>query len=174
MKTRDVHRVEPRRDLMKSHLIEPHRHDPYKARHKIEPTVCPQCGAAFSEGRWQWLEKAPEGADKQICPACQRSNDKYPAGEVVLSGSFLEAHRDEILALMRGVQTEQNAEHPLSRIMDISESDGATVVTTTDIHLPRRLGHALERAFKGKLDVHYKEAEYFVRVRWHRDELAAT
>jgi hypothetical protein len=31
------------------------------------------------------------------------------------------------------------------------------VVTTTDIHLPRRVGHALEHAYKGKLDVHYSE-----------------
>src|SRR5262249_23848403 len=99
--------------------------------------------------------------------------DKYPAGEVALSGPFLEAHRDEIFALMRNVQTEQNAEHPLSRIIDVSRSNGVTVVTTTDIHLPRRLGHALERAFKGFLDVHYNEAEYFVRVRWHRDDLSA-
>ena len=71
---------------------------------------------------------------------------------------------------MRNLQKEQNAEHPLSRVMDIVESGDKTVVTTTDIHLPRRIGHALEHAFKGKLDVHYNEEEYFVRVQWRRDE----
>ena len=44
-----------------------------------------------------------------------------------------------------------------------------TVVTTTDIHLPRRIGHALEHAFKGKLDTHYNEEEYFIRIQWRRD-----
>jgi hypothetical protein len=171
MKKRDIHRAEPRHDTIKSHLIEPHRHDPYKARHKLEgPCLCPQCGAVFMEGRWQWMDEVPEGAQQETCPACHRSNDKFPAGEIVLGGAFFAAHRDEVLALVRNTQTQQNAEHPLSRIIDIAEAGDTTVVTTTDIHLPRRVGHALEHAFKGKLDVHYNEEEYFVRVRWHRDD----
>jgi hypothetical protein len=171
MKKRDIHREVPRRDTIKSHLMQQHRHDPYKARHKLpSPCVCPQCDAVFLGGRWQWLDKVPEGAEKEVCPACHRSNDKYPAGEIVLSGPFFKSHRDEILSLIRNAQMDQNAEHPLSRIMDVAEKDGETVVTTTDIHLPRRVGHALEHAYKGKLDVHYNEEEYFVRVRWSRDE----
>lgn len=171
MKKRDIYREVPRHDTIKSHLIEPHRHDPYKARHKLEgPCLCPQCGAVFMEGRWQWMDEVPEGAQQETCPACHRSNDKFPAGEIVLGGAFFAAHRDEVLALVRNTQTQQNAEHPLSRIIDIAEAGDTTVVTTTDIHLPRRVGHALEHAFKGKLDVHYNEEEYFVRVRWHRDD----
>ena len=170
MKKRDIYREVPRHDTIKSHLIEPHRHDPYKARHKLDgPCLCPQCGAVFMEGRWQWMDEVPEGAQQETCPACHRSNDKFPAGEIVLGGAFFAAHRDEVLALVRNTQTQQNAEHPLSRIIDIAEAGDTTVVTTTDIHLPRRVGHSLEHAFKGKLDVHYNEEEYFVRVRWHHD-----
>jgi hypothetical protein len=62
--------------------------------------------------------------------------------------------RTEILGLVRNIQELQNAEHPLSRIIDIAETPDRTVVTTTDIHLPRRIGHALEHAFKGKLFTH--------------------
>ncbi|MCZ7594138.1 MAG: BCAM0308 family protein [Hyphomicrobium sp.] len=170
MKERDIHRERQRHDTIKSHLIEPHRHDPYKARHKLSsPSVCPQCGAVFCDGRWQWVEQTPEGAPKEVCPACHRANDRFPAGEIVLGGIFLKSHRDEILQLVRNIQEDQNVEHPMSRIIDIVDRDDAMVVMTTDIHLPRRIGHALEHAYKGKLDVHYNEEEYFVRVRWHRD-----
>jgi hypothetical protein len=41
-------------------------------------------------------------------------------------------------------------------------------ITTTDIHLPRRIGTALKRAYDGDLDVRFGEDEYAVRVRWHR------
>lgn len=137
MKTSDLHRAEPRHDTIKAHHIEQHRHDPYKARPKLrKPMACPQCGAVFVEGRWQWLEKLPKEAGQEICPACHRSNDKYPAGEIILSGAFAEAHRTEIFSLIRNTQEQQNAEHPLSRIIDVSGADGTTVVTTTDIHCP--------------------------------------
>ncbi|MDF2781538.1 MAG: ATPase, partial [Geminicoccaceae bacterium] len=40
--------------------------------------------------------------------------------------------------------------------MDIEERDGALVVRTTDIHLPRRIGEALHHAYRGELDFHYE------------------
>ncbi|MBS0252716.1 MAG: ATPase [Proteobacteria bacterium] len=170
MKTRDLHRMEARHDLMKSHLIAPHRHDPYKARGKLrEPTVCNRCGAVFAEGRWQCLDSVPVDAAKQTCPACLREDDKYPAGEVTLSGKFFQNHKDEIFALIRNTQSNQSSEHPLSRIIEIADGRDAAVITTTDIHLPRRLGHALEHAYKGQFHIAYSEGEYFVKANWHRD-----
>jgi hypothetical protein len=170
MKKRDIHRAEPRHDTLKSHYIEPHRHDPYKARGKLhEPTACPKCGAVFREGRWQWVADVPKEAKRETCPACHRINDKYPAGEITLSGTFLSGHRDEIINLVRNIERAENAEHPLARIMAIDEAGGEIVVTTTDIHLPRRIAHALENAFKGDLETHYNEEEYFVRIIWERD-----
>ncbi|MDD5035907.1 MAG: hypothetical protein PHE55_14250, partial [Methylococcaceae bacterium] len=55
-------------------------HDPYKSRSKPqEPTVCPDCGAIFHGGRWQWGE-TPADAHQEPCPACHRIRDKLPAG----------------------------------------------------------------------------------------------
>ena len=75
---------------------------------------------------------------------------------------------DEILHLVRNEADHERREHPLNRIMGIEDGSTGCVVATTDIHLPQRIGRALERAYDGELDVRYGEDEYVVRVRWHR------
>lgn len=170
MKRRDIHRPEKRTDTIKSHQFEEHRHDPYKARGKLaEPTECPTCHAVFSDGRWQWAKQPPQGAHVETCPACHRIADRYPAGEITLTGDFVGRHSDEIAGLIRNVERAEKAEHPLQRIMGIVERDGRMVVTTTGIHLPRRIAHALEAAYDGTLETHYDEAGHFVRIGWSRD-----
>jgi hypothetical protein len=170
MKQRDVRRPEQKHDAMKSHLIMEHRHDPYKVRGKLpEPSVCPQCSAVFQHGRWQWSKSALEGAHSLICPACHRLNDRYPAGEVTLSGGFVTTHADEIISLARNVESAEKREHPLQRIMGIEAKSDHIIITTTDVHLPRRIGHAIVEAYKGDLKTHYDEAGYFVRMTWKRD-----
>jgi hypothetical protein len=42
------------------------------------------------------------------------------------------------------------------------------VISTTDTHLPRRIGESLHHAYQGALGVHYDEGEQFVRVIWSR------
>lgn len=62
--------------------------DSYKAKGKLtEPTVCPDCGAVYQGGRWQWLAK-PMDAQKTTCPACHRMHDHFPAGYVNVAGEF--------------------------------------------------------------------------------------
>ncbi len=169
MKQRDVGRPEPRHDIVKSHLVAEHRHDPYKARGKLpEPTMCPQCKAVFESGRWQWRSELPSNATLHDCPACQRTSDRFPAGELTLSGPFLTKHADAIINLARNVEAAESREHPLQRIMAIERASDQMVITTTDIHLPRRIGHAIEKAHKGELTTHYDEAGYFVRMTWSR------
>jgi hypothetical protein len=123
----------------------------------------------FHRGRWQW-GSAPPGATEQLCQACHRIKDKLPAGIVTLSGGFLAAKRVEILQLARHQEAVENKEHPTNRIIEIEEKPDRVVISTTDIHLPRRIGETLKRAFRGKLDFAYEEDGYFVRVGWHRDK----
>ena len=164
MKTRftDFHPV--RRDR----LVQENRHDAYKAKQKLpEPTVCPQCGAVFHDGRWQWLTK-PAGAHEEMCPACHRIQDEFPAGYVSVSGAFFKEHREEVLHLARNEEARQKAEHPLKRIMNIEDQDDGIQITTTDIHLARGIGDALHHAYQGELEYHYNEQENLLRVVWER------
>ena len=143
-------------------------HDPYMARSKPpEPALCPECGVVYHKGRWQRAAR-PVKAHEHLCPACHRIKDRFPAGYVKLSGDFLGAHRDEIRHLVRNEEHRESEDHPLQRIMDITEEGGVTSVTTTDVHLARRIGEALHHAYQGKLDIKYSQDEYVVRVTWER------
>jgi len=140
--------------------------DPYQARQKLlEPTACRQCGAVYHQGRWQWGPR-PADAHEDLCPACQRINDGLPAGIVTLHGAVTPQRKDEMIGLARNQEKAEKGEHPLNRIISIEEKDESLMISTTDIHLPRRIGEALRRAFHGTLDMHFDEAGYFVRVDW--------
>ncbi|MBI3937592.1 MAG: ATPase [Betaproteobacteria bacterium] len=156
------------RRVRRDKLIQEHVHDSYKWRRKpVEPTVCPRCGAVFEGGRWQWLPE-PSRAQRETCPACHRIHDKFPAGFVSADGKFVAAHHDELLHLIRNVEAKEKREHPLQRIMGISAEDGGILVTTTDIHLARGIGEALQHAYRGKLEFHYNQEQTLLRVRWSR------
>ncbi len=166
MKKKNISRRVARGDR----FIREHVHDPYKTRLKLpDPTLCPQCGAVYSNGRWHWADR-PDQCHEELCQACHRINDEYPAGTVTLSGGFVGRHRDEIIGLARNQEQLEKGEHPLNRIMRIDEQDHSIVITTTDIHLPRRIGEALYDAYEGELDFHYEEGAYLIRVAWRRDD----
>ncbi|HUJ98057.1 MAG TPA: BCAM0308 family protein [Stellaceae bacterium] len=148
-----------------------HISDPYKATAKLhEPTLCSQCGAVFQHGRWHWAA-APADAHAAVCPACHRINDNYPAGILTLSGPFVASRKDEIVHLARNQEKAERPEHPLNRIMSVDDQAAdRLVISTTDIHLPRRIGEAMTRAYKGDLSEHFDQDGYFVRINWHRPD----
>ncbi len=158
------------RDPVRIRNVQERRHDPYKLRGKLqEPTVCPQCGASYRNGRWTW-DEAPSGdVNSQLCQACRRINDRYPAGELNIQGKFVGAHKQDILNLAKNIEEAERAAHPLNRLMDIEDLDDGVRITTTDIHLPRRIAEALDDAWNGELDMHYDEDGYFIRL-WRRDD----
>ncbi len=150
-------------------LIQEKRHDTYAEQEKWpEPTVCGECGAVFIEGRWTWLEPPPDKAHMIVCPACQRIKDGIPTGYVEIRGAFFEDHRDELLNLIYNLEAQEKGEHPMERLMDIRGEEDHTLITTTGIHLARRIGEALKNAYQGDLDFTYGDAEKIIRVSWSR------
>lgn len=144
------------------------RHDPYQAKGKYkEPTVCGGCRAVFHHGHWTWATP-PEGATEAQCPACHRIHDKQPAGYFTLSGTLTPSDREAVVRLIRNVEKREKAEHPLHRIIAIEQGANAMQVTTTDTHLPQRIGEHVTHAHKGTLDIVYGQDEYVVRVHWQK------
>jgi hypothetical protein len=145
------------------------RVDPYKHPGKlVAPTICPQCGAVYRFGRWQWGPR-PAGAYEAVCQACHRSNDNHPAGVVMLTGSFVGPNREEIVRIADEQGLAENRERPANRIIGIEQGGDRVVIATTDIQLPHRIGATMLRTFEGNLDHHFDEVDYLIHVNWHRD-----
>lgn len=158
----------PKGTLGHKNRFKDRRIDPYRARRKpSDPTHCSGCGAVFTDGRWTW-RSAPLTAVAGICPACRRIADRVPAGIVEIRGAFAQAHRDDVLGLVRNVEAAEKGAHPLERIMNLEAHGDDLMVTTTGVHLARRLGDALARAYQGDVKLQYGDAEQHVRVIWSR------
>jgi NMD protein affecting ribosome stability and mRNA decay len=151
--------------------LEEEIHDPYRTPRKARsPARCSDCGATYRKGRWTWERLQPPPPASLVCPACRRIRDRYPAGEITLGGSFFVEHADEALSLVRNVEAAEHGAHPLQKIMAIKRKGGNAIVTTTDLHVARRIAHALESAWGGELATHYDEGGYFVRISWERND----
>jgi hypothetical protein len=80
----------------------------------------------------------------------------------------MDAHGEDVLRLVRNEEGREAQDHPLQRIIGIENKEGVVTVTTTDLHLARRIGDALRGAFHGELVIKYSRDEYLVRVYWTR------
>jgi NMD protein affecting ribosome stability and mRNA decay len=145
------------------------KHDQYKAKRKLrEPSVCRECQAVYHKGRWVW-GPGPSDSHQVICPACERIRDSAPSGVLLLIGEFVAKHREQVLGLARNEEARLKAEHPLARIIKIedqTEAPEGVVITTTNPHLARRIGEALNHAHRGTFACRYEENEDLLRENW--------
>ncbi len=147
-------------------LVKEKHHDTYReTKKRAEPTVCPGCNAVFTGGRWTWNEPLEE-AVRDVCPACMRTADNFPAGYVELKGEFFAQRRDEIMNLVHNEEKQEKGEHPMERIMGIEAEGDQTLITTTGVHIARRIGESVARAYQGDLAFTYGDNEKSIRVQW--------
>jgi hypothetical protein len=140
---------------------------PKLSPHKLKsPAVCTQCRVVYQDSRWQWLEKPQPDATKVLCPACELIQNGQSNGHLTISGEFFQTHRDEILALIRHVIENETKQHPLNRLIDLQSDADKTVLTFTDGHHPKRIGHALEQAYDGDFEINYNED--YCEASWRR------
>lgn len=137
-------------------MVRPWEHDTYASSCKpADSVVCAECSAVQHAGQWYW--GAPPVGDVRVdlCPACARIRDRYPAGTLRLRGALL-AHEDEVRNLIAGVDEVEKREHPLERVMSVElEDDRTLVVHTTGVHVARRIASKLQRRFHAKARITY-------------------
>ena len=149
-------------------FIKERRHDVYQIEEKLpESTRCPECGVEIKNGHWSW-PKPPEKVQEVRCPACKRVADNAPAGFIEIRGSFFKENRDEILHMIMNIEKAEKADRPLERVIEITDEHDHVRVTTTGVHIARRIGEALSRSYKGEYSFQYGEGEQIIRVYWTR------
>ena len=143
-----------------------------------EPAVCEVCGDVYSDRRWtkpnaertDGKHKHFRAADRVVCPACKRQESGVPSGYVYVQGSFPTAHQEEIRRLLENEAQRAAEDNPLARMIDWQIGpDGKLTVTTTTDHLAQRLGHALHKAYHGKIHYGFSHRNKLTRVWWQRD-----
>jgi hypothetical protein len=150
-------------------LIKEKRHDAYKEKQKLpDPSLCTECGVLFSCGRWVW-KGTDDAVHKTVCPACRRIIERNPAGFVMIQGRFYEERMDELKNLIYNTEKSETLQHPIERLIQIVHDADGTVVTTTGIHIARRIGDAVSRAFGGDYSIQYLDEEKRVRISVTRD-----
>ena len=150
-------------------MMQPATHDPYRMTRKPpEPSWCPDCGAVYEAGRWQWKERLASTAPQVVCPACRRERAGDAAGTLHVHGPYFAEHRDELLQRLRHYAEHEAGEHPQQRILAIDDEADGVVVSTTSVRLARGLGQALRRAHHGTLQMQLSPAQDLVRLDWSR------
>jgi NMD protein affecting ribosome stability and mRNA decay len=149
--------------------------DPYQPR--LDPgevAVCTECHALYQRRHWFFDKEAYMRETMQpttrlvLCPACQKIRDRYAEGQVTLrASSFLQAHKDEILRLIRNEEERAKGLNPLERIVEITESDDGIVVTTTNEKLAQRIGRTLKNSYQGQTTYQWSDPKY-LSVEWQR------
>ena len=144
--------------------------DPYRLRNKMPfSTRCSDCGAVFSRGRWISGSITDSAAPHtSVCSACRRIREHMPAGRVDIKGDFYKEHRDEINSMIHHIEKKEFRGHPLERIMSRDDSNDELYLTTTGVHLARRIGGGLQRSYKGALSVSSGPGDDTIRVDWIR------
>lgn len=153
-------------------------HDPYISKEGYpEPAICPICNAVYHHKHWHFDAKLLEEAkkDKNVkyhkCPADRKIEDHYPMGKVMLSGSFIKEHLDEMINIIKNEERHAKENNPLDRLMLLENRNGSLYAETTSDALAMRIGHHLKNAYKcSDEEFKFRSGDKFVEIDWHKDQ----
>ncbi|HXG52688.1 MAG TPA: BCAM0308 family protein [candidate division Zixibacteria bacterium] len=132
---------------------------------------CGGCGAYYYRRRWSLIPPAgsagPIPVNRKYCPACRKTKERYPNGELHLL-NVEAADRGEILNILKNEQERAQQKNPLERIMNMEQAASGWKVETTTEKLAQRLGRAIRKAKGGRLAYKWSHNNKFVRVFWEK------
>lgn len=137
--------------------------------------ICPRCDAVYQNLRWTFDRalherlKAQKGAEKKLCPGCERVQKRHVDGIVTLRGKFLLDHKKEVLNLIMRIAHARRKAAVEARILNLVDRSTEVEIQTTDRHLAERIGKGLEKAFHGDMSIKWLKKEEFARIVWKRD-----
>ena len=140
-----------------------------------DATVCEGCGGVFRRKTWRQtpvrvthalLTRAAWG----LCPACRQVQEGAFQGRVVLRGSYLASHEQEIRRRIQNVAERAGYTQPERRLVAIIRRPGELNVLTTSQKLAHRIVHELKKAFKGHAEYAWSDRERRLQAVWSREE----
>jgi hypothetical protein len=138
-------------------------------------TVCGGCGAVFTHKTWRRSARRLEAAAMQgavfgTCPACRQAANGRAFGRVVLEGSYVAGHADELERRIRNVAARAGFTQPERRVVDVVAQGSTLEVLTTSQKLAHRIARELAKAFQGTVSYHWSAPDGRLSAVWRRDE----
>ena len=132
---------------------------------------CRGCGAFYAHRHWSLNPPGRFGnalnAHPVYCPACRKTRDSFPGGELQLL-HIEEEERGEIARILRNEESRAREKNPLERIMRFQTEHGHWKIETTTEKLAQRLGRSVKKAKGGKLLYRWGHNNKFARVYWSK------
>jgi hypothetical protein len=91
-------------------------------------------------------------------------------GLVMVEGSYVARHADELLRRIRNVAARAAFTQPERRVVDIVPRGSTLKVRTTSQKLAHRLARELAKAFHGTVSYHWSDRDGRLLAVWRRDD----
>ena len=89
---------------------------------------------------------------------------------MVLEGSFVEGHADELIRRIRNVAARAAFTQPERRLVEVPRRGSTLDVLTTSQKRAHRLAREIAKAFRGTVTYRWSENDGRLRAVWRRDE----
>ena len=137
-------------------------------------TICEGCGAVYALKTWRrsgerTAAALDSGALTSRCPACLQAGEGRAYGRVVLRGSWLKDHEDEVRHRIANVEARARHTQPERRVIEIARGKDGLEVMSTSQKLAHRLVREIEKAFGGRSSYRWSDTDGSLTATWAHD-----
>jgi hypothetical protein len=111
----------------------------------------------------------PFAAHETLCPGCERVENGFYSGELILEGKTTNLTLDAVKELVAEVEDKCWRDNPASRVCSVTEDKtGRIQILTTTEWLAIRISKEIQKVHNGELDTEWSKTDQFVTIRWYR------